>query len=350
MGLETATFINQLVDTNPTASDNANQGDNHLRLIKATIKNTFPNITGAVTATQAQLNTAYLPLAGGTLTGGLTGTTASFPGGVTANVTGAVTGNASTATALQNARTINGVSFNGTANITFGSDNVAEGATNQYFTNARARSAVSVTGTGLSYNSTTGVITFTPPSTDGVAEGATNQYFTNARARGAISVAGAGSYNSTTGVVTINAAPVSSVAGKTGAVTLAIVDVPGLQTALDAKFNASGGTISGNVSVTGTLTTTGDITAFSDARIKMNVETIEEALYKVKALRGVSFVSKLDNRERIGVIAQEVERVVPEAVTTHEHGLKSVAYGNLVGLLIEAIKTLEKRVAELEGR
>jgi hypothetical protein len=46
MGLESATYINGLVETNPTSSDNANQGDNHLRLIKAAVKATFPHITG----------------------------------------------------------------------------------------------------------------------------------------------------------------------------------------------------------------------------------------------------------------------------------------------------------------
>jgi hypothetical protein len=343
MGLESATYINGLVETNPTSSDNANQGDNHLRLIKAAIKATFPNITGPVTATQAVLNTPYLPLAGGTATGAITA-----PGFV---------GNASTATALQTARTINGASFNGTANVTFGTDSVAEGATNIYFTTARARAAISASG-DLAYNPTTGVISFSATAapvisvagktgsvtlnTTDVTE-STNQYFTNARARAAVSVTGAGSYNSTTGVITVNAAPVISVAGKTGAVTLAIADTSGLQTALDGKFSTSGGTISGSI------TATGDITAFSDSRTKINIETITEALYKVKAMRGVSYVSKFNMEERIGVIAQEVERVVPEVVHTHTNGLKSVAYQNLVGLLIEAIKALELRVAELES-
>lgn len=351
MGLESATYIDGLVETNPTSSDNANQGDNHLRLIKAAIKATFPNITGPVTATHTALSAAYLPLAGGTVSGPIT-------------ASGGVVGNASTATALQTARTINGVSFNGTANISFNADSVAEGTTNQYFTTARARASISAAG-DLSYNPTTGVISFSATgapvvsvagktgsvtlNTADVAE-SSNLYFTNARARTAISVSGAGSYNSSTGVITINAAPVTSVAGKTGAVTLAIADTSGLQTALDGKFSASGGTISGNVSVSGTVTATGDITAFSDERTKTNVETITEALYKVKAMRGVSYISKFNMEERIGVIAQEVERVVPEVVHTHENGLKSVAYQNLVGLLIEAIKALELRVAELESR
>ena len=71
---------------------------------------------------------------------------------------------------------------------------------------------------------------------------------------------------------------------------------------------------------------------------------------KIKAMRGVSYVSKFDMGEHIGVIAQEVERVVPEVVHTHSNGLKSVAYQNLVGLLIEAIKDLEARISELEHR
>ena len=56
MGLETGTFINSLVVTNPTTTDKRRQGDDHLRLLKSTIKNTFPNITGAVTPTHTELN------------------------------------------------------------------------------------------------------------------------------------------------------------------------------------------------------------------------------------------------------------------------------------------------------
>lgn len=345
MGLESATFINGLVESNPTSSDNANQGDNHLRLIKSTLKATFPNLTGAVTATQADLNSiaTKLNLSGGTLTGALTGTTANFTGGITGTLTG-------------------------------GTASVAESGTNLYFTNARARAAISAAG-DLSYNSATGVISFSATAapvisvagrtgsvvltTSDVSEGLTNLYFTNARARAAISVAGAGSYNSTTGVITVNADAVTSVAGRTGAITLAIGDITSLQTTLDGKAAAShthsylplsGGSLSGSLSVTGTITASGDITAFSDIRTKMNVETITEAIYKVKQMRGVSYISKFNMEPRIGVIAQEVERVVPEVVLTHSDGMKSVAYQNLVGLLIEAIKDLETRIAELESR
>lgn len=56
MGLETGTYISDLVATNPTSSDPKSQGDDHLRLIKSTVKTTFPNVTGAVTPTQTELN------------------------------------------------------------------------------------------------------------------------------------------------------------------------------------------------------------------------------------------------------------------------------------------------------
>ena len=61
MALETATYINGLVPTNPLGSDPLADADGHLRLIKSTLKTTFPNITGAVTSTQAQLNSPFPP-------------------------------------------------------------------------------------------------------------------------------------------------------------------------------------------------------------------------------------------------------------------------------------------------
>lgn len=337
MGLESATFINGLVESNPTSSDNANQGDNHLRLIKSTLKATFPNITGAVTVTQADLNAGPTALANRLR--------------VDTNAQGLTT------TQQLNARTNLGLA---------NTDNLAEGTTNQYFTQARARNAISAAG-DITYNPTTGVISFSAAaapvtsvagktgavtlSTTDVSEG-TSLYFTDARARAAISVTGNGSYNSATGVITINTptASVTSVAGKTGAVSLTTSDIVGLDSALSGKFSASGGTLGGSLNVSGSITATGDITAFSDARVKSHIETISEAIYKVKQLRGVSYISKFNMEPRIGVIAQEVERVVPEVVHTHSDGMKSVAYQNLVGLLIEAIKDLELRVAELENR
>lgn len=95
--------------------------------------------------------------------------------------------------------------------------------------------------------------------------------------------------------------------------------------------------------VVGNIKASGDLIAFSDERLKNNIETIPNALEKILQLRGVTF-TKIDgdNRRHVGVIAQEVENVLPEVVYTDENGMKSVAYGNLVALLIEAIKELSK--------
>ena len=103
--------------------------------------------------------------------------------------------------------------------------------------------------------------------------------------------------------------------------------------------------------MSGNLTMAGNITAYSDSRLKENVEVIENALSKVQAMRGVTFTRNdvEDKEERhAGVIAQEVEVVFPEVVSENNEGIKNVAYGNMVGLLIEAVKELKQEVEDLK--
>jgi hypothetical protein len=101
---------------------------------------------------------------------------------------------------------------------------------------------------------------------------------------------------------------------------------------------------------------TGNVTAYSDRRLKTDIERIDNALDKVGHLSGYTFRRTDHDTERrqTGVIAQEVEQVLPEVVTESQDGIKSVAYGNMVGLLIEAIKELHAEVdylrSELEKR
>lgn len=97
----------------------------------------------------------------------------------------------------------------------------------------------------------------------------------------------------------------------------------------------------------GNAVATGNVTAYSDLSLKTNIQVIPDALEKVASLRGVTFERIDTGLRQTGVIAQEVQAVLPEAVTTNGEYL-SVAYGNLVGLLIEAIKELKGRVEELE--
>ena len=110
--------------------------------------------------------------------------------------------------------------------------------------------------------------------------------------------------------------------------------------------SADGVAMSG--SYTGTFTASGDICAYSDASLKTNIETIEGALGRVEAIRGVTFERIEDGSTSVGVVAQELEAVLPEAVHTDANGTKMVAYGNVTGLLIEAVKELSAQVAELK--
>jgi hypothetical protein len=100
------------------------------------------------------------------------------------------------------------------------------------------------------------------------------------------------------------------------------------------------------LTVNGSILASGDVTAFSDVRLKSNIVTIDSALEKVLKLRGVYFTK--DDKNSMGVIAQEVEKVIPEVVADNG-GYKSVAYGNIVGLLIEAIKELKQEIEVLKN-
>jgi hypothetical protein len=101
-----------------------------------------------------------------------------------------------------------------------------------------------------------------------------------------------------------------------------------------------------DMSAAGAATFNNDVTAFSDERLKSDIETITNALDKVKEMRGVTFTR--DGRQGTGVVAQEMQKVMPEVVHDKNEYM-SVAYGNLVGVLIEAIKELEKKVEKLEN-
>ena len=91
------------------------------------------------------------------------------------------------------------------------------------------------------------------------------------------------------------------------------------------------------------ITATGDVIAYSDERLKSNIKTLDGS--KVLKMRGVSFDK--DGKKGSGVIAQELEKVAPELVH-NESEYKGVAYGNLTGYLIEAIKELKQEIEELK--
>ena len=100
--------------------------------------------------------------------------------------------------------------------------------------------------------------------------------------------------------------------------------------------------------VNGTIRAMADVIAYSDERVKENIKTIDKSLEKVNQLRGVEFNKIGEDNKSIGVIAQEIEKVIPEVVYEDQDGMKSVAYGNITGVLIEAIKELKAEVEELK--
>jgi len=105
--------------------------------------------------------------------------------------------------------------------------------------------------------------------------------------------------------------------------------------------------------MSGNMTAAGNVTAYSDIRLKENIEVIPNALEKVKQIRGVTFTrNDQDDKElrHTGVIAQEVEKVLPEVISEDNLGIKNVAYGNMVGLLIEAVKELKQEVDDLKAQ
>lgn len=106
----------------------------------------------------------------------------------------------------------------------------------------------------------------------------------------------------------------------------------------------------------------GDVVAFysSDARLKENITKIDNALLKVTQIRGVTFDwndeymsyqpddDYFKRKHDVGVIAQEIEKVLPEAVATRDDGIKAVKYERIIPLLIEAIKDLKAEIEELK--
>jgi hypothetical protein len=218
--------------------------------------------------------------------------------------TGALTGNASTATTLETARNINGVSFNGSAGITITANttNTLTIGTGLSGTSFNGSSAVTIANTGVTSN-----------------------------------VAG-------TGV---------TVSGGTGAVTISIGQ------AVATTSNVQFGSIGVGMAASGTsgrIDAANDIVAFSssDIRFKENITPIENALEKISKISGNTYDWKAENKAEhgyegndVGVIAQEIEAVLPQLVQTRENGFKAVKYDKLVALLIEGIKEQQTQIHSL---
>jgi hypothetical protein len=294
-------------------------------------------------------------------------------------------GNAATATALATARTIGGVSFNGTANIdlpgvnTSGNQNTSGNAATATALATSRTIGLSGDVSGSGSFDGTGNLTITATIADDshnhtianvdglqtaldagfVSASASNDTITFTTAGGTTSsvsisdavlsteqvqdiIGGMVSSNTETGI----GVAYDDTSGKLNfTVTAAGVVTAG------TNLSYSGSTLSVDASPTfsGTVTAA-DFNSTSDERLKENVETIADAGSKVAALRGVNFDWKESGAKTMGVIAQEVEAVIPEVVATDNEGMKSVNYQAMVGLLIEAVKELQEKVDAHEAK
>ena len=107
------------------------------------------------------------------------------------------------------------------------------------------------------------------------------------------------------------------------------------------RINSTGVTVSGTCQAT-------DFNSTSDIKLKTNIQTIEDPLAKIIQIEGVSFNWKENNKPALGVIADQVEKIIPELVTDGDP--KTVNYNGLIGLLIEAVKEQQVQITELKSK
>ena len=219
------------------------------------------------------------------------------------------TGSAAT---LTTSRNINGVAFNGSADITV----TAAAGTLSGATLASGVTASSLTSFG---NSPT-LVTPNLGTPSAVV-------LTNASGTASALTANIANFINVTDDTTTNASRYIIFAnGTSGAITEQV-------SSTKLFFNPS----------TGLLTST-DYNSSSDKRLKKNIKTVESALDKVIALRGVSFNWEEGGAKSIGLIAQETEKVLPEIVSQDENGFLGIKYNNLIGVLVEAIKDQQEQI------
>ena len=250
-------------------------------------------------------------------------------------------------------------------------DGIAAGATNTaapYYT-----SAISVGDGGLTQKNFT---TTLKNKLDGIAAGATNVTNNNQLTNGAGYSTFSGSYNDLSNKPSLFSGSYNDLSNKptiptnnnqltngAGYSTFSgsyndLSNKPTIPTNNNQLSNGAGySTYSSNQatntnsSVTfASIVSSGNITAYSDLKLKTEIHTIKNPLDMVTKLRGVNYKWLNNGQPDIGVIAQEVEEVIPEIVKETDDGIKTVDYGRMVCVLIESIKELNAKVKILEGK
>jgi hypothetical protein len=255
-------------------------------------------------------------------------------------------------------------------------DDLSEGTTNLYYTDTRARNALSASG-DLSYSSSTGTFSvttykssdfdsdFSGKNTDDLSEGVTNLYFIEAPEDGGQYVRQNASWievdlSSATvdlgTTVSSNSIVVTNTGGTDATIPAADANNAGL-------VSTSSQTFDGIKTFQNELRCESDIVAFysSDSRLKENITDIQGALASLDKIRGVEYdwteeylASKggednaFTRKHDVGVIAQELQEVLPEAVLERSDGFMGVRYEKIVPLLLQAVKELKSELDQLK--
>lgn len=260
-------------------------------------------------------------------------------------------------------------------------NSVANARSNLSVSDSNIRSLFSVSGGG-SYDNSTGIITINSTDLTPFAKSVdlttanvveiTNLYFTNARSIASLVGQSVSMGDATiTGnllvlgnvvefstetltiedknIVLANGSPSASASNGAG-ITIDGANASLIYFSEDDKWE-----FNKDLSVEGSIAATGNITSpffysESDITLKEGVSPIQDALKKVTELIGVDFIWKTTKQKSIGVIAQNVEQVIPEIVGKSSAGLKTVQYDSIIPLLIEAIKDQQKQIEELRSK
>jgi len=272
-----------------------------------------------------------------------------FGGQTSLNVTG-VTSTPVNLTATQYRSLILSLSGTLTANVTY---TIPSGVGGQWVVSNNTSGSYTVTISSLGGGSTTtigqGSITLIASDGTNIRQVGGNNIVGNLSVSGNISAGG----NATiTGTITSAGAISTTSYVSVGSTSQGVAGADNSYLYLKGpaiQFQNSSSTPIGTVDSSGNLGMSGNVTAYSDANLKTEVTTIQNALTLVEKMRGVKYTRIDSGRRGVGVIAQEMQEVIPEVV--HDtHGTLSVAYGNIVGVLIEAIKELSDKVAALESK
>jgi len=341
--------------TNGEISNTTNiKGTGTLTICNVSAGNSTAHNLGAVTFTNGAISgvttisagTGSSSIGGVTLSNGAisgvttisAGTGSSSIGGVTLS-NGAITG----ATSINNT-TVGGVTLNGGAITAAGALAMGTNAITGVTTISAGTGSSSIGGVTLTGGAITGATTISATTFTGALNGnATSAgYATSASYATSATYLSGGPVSCTTftnstpstftGDLTGNASYAYSAGGlaNTPTITVGAITAPTTTNTINSLIINAG-------------TCTGvDFVATSDRRLKSDISTISNALDTVKNMRGVYFTRLGETKRSVGVIAQEVEEVLPEVV--HGDDMKSVSYGNIVGLLIEAVKELAEKM------